>query len=126
MRALLIGVLLIAGISMATIEPALAARVDKTGVCHRADNQRWVFVAVPTKQLDKEVGHFRHDGDVLTGISKDDCLALNAAALAPDTDVAGEIIVANSSPPTNGGNGAGKSGQCEGPPSDRPAVCPGT
>jgi hypothetical protein len=32
----------------------------------------------------------------------------------------------NPSPPTNGGNGAGKSGQCTGNPDDRPAVCPGT
>lgn len=34
--------------------------------------------------------------------------------------------MANSSPPTNGGNGAGHSGQCTGNPDDRPAVCPGT
>lgn len=33
---------------------------------------------------------------------------------------------ANASPPTNGGNGAGHSGQCTGNPADRPAVCPGT
>lgn len=32
---------------------------------------------------------------------------------------------ANPSPPTNGGNGAGQSGQCTGNPDDRPAVCPG-
>jgi hypothetical protein len=30
------------------------------------------------------------------------------------------------SPPTNAGNGAGHSGQCTGPASERPAVCPGT
>ena len=36
------------------------------------------------------------------------------------------IAAANPSPPTNGGNGAGKSGQCTGNPADRPAVCPGT
>src|SRR5829696_6167988 len=30
------------------------------------------------------------------------------------------------SPPTQGGNGAGQSGQCTGNPADRPAVCPGT
>jgi hypothetical protein len=29
-------------------------------------------------------------------------------------------------PPTNGGNGAGQSGQCTGNPDDRPAVCPGS
>jgi hypothetical protein len=33
---------------------------------------------------------------------------------------------ADPSPPTNGGNGAGQSGQCTGNPADRPAVCPGT
>jgi hypothetical protein len=33
---------------------------------------------------------------------------------------------ADASPPTNGGNGAGQSGQCTGNPADRPAVCPGT
>jgi hypothetical protein len=47
--------------------------------------------------------------------------------------VAGAICVgltptalANPSPPTNGGNGAGHSGQCTGNPDDRPAVCPAT
>jgi hypothetical protein len=29
----------------------------------------------------------------------------------------------NPSPPTNGGNGAGQSGQCTGNPDDRPASC---
>ncbi len=33
---------------------------------------------------------------------------------------------ANPSPPTEGGNGAGHSGQCTGNPDDRPAVCPAT
>ncbi len=33
---------------------------------------------------------------------------------------------ADASPPTNGGNGAGMSGQCTGNPADRPAVCPAT
>ena len=31
--------------------------------------------------------------------------------------------LANPSPPTNGGNGAGQSGQCTGPAADRPASC---
>jgi len=31
--------------------------------------------------------------------------------------------LANPSPPTNGGNGAGQSGQCTGPQADRPAAC---
>jgi hypothetical protein len=30
---------------------------------------------------------------------------------------------ANAPPPTNGGNGAGQSGQCTGNPADRPASC---
>jgi hypothetical protein len=30
---------------------------------------------------------------------------------------------AEPSPPTNGGNGAGQSGQCTGPQADRPASC---
>jgi hypothetical protein len=34
--------------------------------------------------------------------------------------------LASPQPPTNGGNGAGHSGQCTGSPADRPAVCPGT
>jgi hypothetical protein len=31
--------------------------------------------------------------------------------------------LASPSPPTNGGNGAGQSGQCTGPQDDRPASC---
>jgi hypothetical protein len=31
--------------------------------------------------------------------------------------------LASPSPPTNGGNGAGQSGQCTGPAADRPASC---
>ena len=37
-------------------------------------------------------------------------------ALAP-------LAAANPSPPTNGGNGAGQSGQCTGAQDDRPASC---
>lgn len=33
------------------------------------------------------------------------------------------VAAANPSPPTNGGNGAGKSGQCTGPNADRPSSC---
>ena len=33
---------------------------------------------------------------------------------------------ADAPPPTNGGNGAGHSGQCTGNPAARPAVCPAT
>jgi len=32
-------------------------------------------------------------------------------------------VFADASPPTNGGNGAGQSGQCTGPADDRPASC---
>jgi hypothetical protein len=39
-----------------------------------------------------------------------------ALALAP-------AATANPSPPTNGGNGAGQSGQCTGKNSERPASC---
>jgi hypothetical protein len=46
------------------------------------------------------------------------CVAL--AVVAP----AGAAL-ASPSAPTNGGNGGGKSGQCTGPASERPAVCPG-
>ena len=31
--------------------------------------------------------------------------------------------LSNPPPPTNGGNGAGQSGQCTGNPDDRPASC---
>jgi hypothetical protein len=33
------------------------------------------------------------------------------------------IAMANASPPTEGGNGAGKSGQCTGPQAERPSSC---
>jgi hypothetical protein len=33
------------------------------------------------------------------------------------------VATANPSPPTNGGNGAGQSGQCTGKNSERPASC---
>ncbi len=32
-------------------------------------------------------------------------------------------VIASPSPPTNGGNGAGQSGQCTGPAVDRPHSC---
>lgn len=48
-----------------------------------------------------------------------------AAALA--VGLLGTAVVpaatASPSPPTNGGNGAGKSGQCTGPNADRPSSC---
>jgi hypothetical protein len=46
--------------------------------------------------------------------------------LALTVSFIGASALANPPPPTNGGNGAGQSGQCTGSPADRPAVCPGT
>jgi hypothetical protein len=48
-----------------------------------------------------------------------------AALLAASAICAGlaPAAWANPSPPTNGGNGAGQSGQCTGPQADRPASC---
>jgi hypothetical protein len=43
-------------------------------------------------------------------------VTISALAVAP-------VAAANPSPPTNGGNGAGKSGQCTGPNAERPASC---
>jgi hypothetical protein len=43
-----------------------------------------------------------------------------AAALSLSTT---PVAMASPSPPTEGGNGAGKSGQCTGPNADRPSSC---
>jgi hypothetical protein len=49
---------------------------------------------------------------------------LVAAALIVSTMLgAAAPALAEPSPPTNGGNGAGQSGQCTGPASERPASC---
>jgi hypothetical protein len=50
------------------------------------------------------------------GLAATSADALLAAALAP-------VALGEPSPPTNGGNGAGKSGQCTGPQADRPHSC---
>src|SRR5262249_6239428 len=47
-------------------------------------------------------------------------VALSAMALATTT---APLAGANPTPPTNGGNGAGKSGQCTGPNAERPHSC---
>jgi hypothetical protein len=47
-------------------------------------------------------------------------VALSTVALALAT---APIAGANPSPPTNGGNGAGQSGQCTGKNAERPASC---
>jgi hypothetical protein len=49
-----------------------------------------------------------------------------ALAVAGTLMVVAPIAQGTPSPPTNGGNGAGQSGQCTGNPADRPAVCPAT
>jgi hypothetical protein len=46
------------------------------------------------------------------------------AALAAASLLAfGSIAAASPDPPTNGGNGAGQSGQCTGPQAERPSSC---
>jgi opacity protein-like surface antigen len=53
--------------------------------------------------------------------------AIAAAVLAAGLLTASAApALANAQPPTNGGNGAGQSGQCTGNPDDRPVVCPAT
>jgi hypothetical protein len=49
----------------------------------------------------------------------------SAVVLAAGAILAGvtPAALASPSPPTNGGNGAGQSGQCTGPQDDRPASC---
>lgn len=49
-------------------------------------------------------------------------LGVTAATFFTMTVLAGPAT-ATPSPPTNGGNGAGQSGQCTGPAADRPASC---
>lgn len=46
-------------------------------------------------------------------------IALTIGLLAGATGTA----LADAPPPTNGGNGAGQSGQCTGPQDERPASC---
>jgi hypothetical protein len=48
-------------------------------------------------------------------------IAATAALLIPSA-----AAFANPAPPTEGGNGAGASGQCTGQPLERPPVCPAT
>jgi hypothetical protein len=54
-----------------------------------------------------------------------------ARTLAVSLVLAAGLVVtgtalADAPPPTNGGNGAGSSGQCTGDPDGRPNVCPAT
>lgn len=56
----------------------------------------------------------------MTRTKKIVAVALSTAALAI---TAVPFAGASPSPPTNGGNGAGHSGQCTGPNDDRPSSC---
>ena len=56
----------------------------------------------------------------MTRTKKIVAVALSTAALSI---TAVPFAGASPSPPTNGGNGAGQSGQCTGPNDDRPASC---
>jgi Spy/CpxP family protein refolding chaperone len=48
---------------------------------------------------------------------------LALAAVVASTLAIAPAAVADPKPPTNGGNGAGQSGQCTGPASERPTSC---
>ena len=56
----------------------------------------------------------------MTKVRRITAMLLSVAALGM---LAAPLASANPSPPTNGGNGAGKSGQCTGPNADRPSSC---
>jgi len=56
-------------------------------------------------------------------MTKRTCRATIAALLTAGLLTLSAPAFANAPPPTNGGNGAGQSGQCTGNPNDRPASC---
>jgi hypothetical protein len=62
----------------------------------------------------------RKRGDFVTRLRR---LAVALGLAAVLTVGSAAAAFANAPPPTNGGNGAGHSGQCTGNPSDRPASC---
>jgi len=68
----------------------------------------------------KEPPHPR--SEVLVKVRKKPAATL-AVLMAVGASVVGPFSMAAPSPPTNGGNGAGQSGQCTGPAADRPAAC---
>jgi hypothetical protein len=79
---------------------------------------------VGAKAGDAEVSAF--DGRRLKGGEEADRMKRALAALVIAAGItAGTVGPAfgNPPPPTNGGNGAGHSGQCTGNPDDRPASC---
>lgn len=49
--------------------------------------------------------------------------AAAAAVLTTVLGVGGPLAFADATAPTNGGNGAGSSGQCTGPAAERPTSC---
>jgi hypothetical protein len=51
------------------------------------------------------------------------CRAAAMAMVVAGIFTAGGQAFASPAPPTNGGNGAGQSGQCTGPADERPASC---
>lgn len=53
-------------------------------------------------------------------------LALIAATIITAATLWAGVASADATAPTQGGNGAGSSGQCTGQPDGRPAVCPAT
>jgi Spy/CpxP family protein refolding chaperone len=53
-------------------------------------------------------------------------IAVIGIALFAMSAIGMAAALADAQPPTNGGNGAGHSGQCTGNPDDRPNVCPAT
>lgn len=73
LRALVFGVLLLG----LTFVPALA-KPDKVSICHyEKDTDTYVYITISEHGLK---GHQHHSKDVLTGITEEDCLALNEAA----------------------------------------------
>ena len=68
-------------------QTAEAARVEKVGVCHFAEDEgRYEYIEVPAKQFEPTrkghpKGHARHaaEGRDLMGLSEEACLALNQA-----------------------------------------------
>lgn len=73
MRTLIAAILALATVGSIAVVPAHAAKPDKVGVCHQSANH-YEYIVVNPHALK---GHAHHAGDVL-GLSKDDCLALNA------------------------------------------------
>jgi hypothetical protein len=74
MRTLLAAAFALATVGSIAVVPAHAAPVKNVGVCHEAHGH-YVYIMVNPHAL--KHGHTVEKGDVL-GLSKDECLALNA------------------------------------------------